>query len=35
MTIEEATTLAKVLKSVCILKKGQILHVGGHVVIVK
>lgn len=30
MTAEEAHTLAKLLKSLCILKKGQTLHVGGY-----
>lgn len=30
MTADEAYALAKVLKSLCIIKKGQTLHVGGY-----
>lgn len=35
LPLDEATALAKVLKSLCILRKGQVLHVGGHAVIVR
>ena len=35
MTTDEAEILAKMLKSVCIVKKGQTLHVGGHAIKIK
>jgi hypothetical protein len=32
MTKDDAEALARVLRELCILREGQILHVGGHVV---
>ena len=35
MTIQEVEILAKLLKSLCILKGGQTLHINGHAIKVK
>lgn len=32
MTADEAETLARLLRELCILREGQVLHVGGHVI---
>jgi hypothetical protein len=32
MTADDAEQLARLLRSLCILREGQVLHVGGHVV---
>lgn len=32
MTADEAKVLARLLRELCIMREGQILHVGGHVI---
>ena len=32
MTAADAEALARVLRQLCILREGQILHIGGHAI---
>lgn len=35
MTADEAEILAKLLKSLCIIRKGQVLNISGHSIKIK
>ncbi len=32
MTADEAEALARLLRELCIMREGQVLHVGGHTI---
>ncbi len=32
MTADQAEALARLLRELCIIREGQVLHVGGHVI---